>query len=486
MRWLLCALLSLVASPARAEAPAKDAYISMMYSNAIDQTSPFELVRSGSWKADPEARYVKLHVYLDEPVPMSAVEVDACDPPAGTLQYSLWVNFDEFTFRKHGENEEESEADAPPYPREGGYSGKTFFARRFPPGTLARSLTFNFESWRGVSLCGLRVYDENGQPYKLHVPSVVAGSATASSTLTPTPAYDVMHLFDSRFEYAWASAGKATDVDLAFAFAEPQRVEKLRLWNGYQRSSTHCAANSRAKWLVVSGDGGYSTMVEVADQLGSQVVTLPQPFVGRELHIHVADAYLGKTYKDLVISELRFWNGSEWLALDSLPMMRAAAKSNRALFDAARLTGVLNQSYFADGSEAGGFSADEATLRLRADGSFYLSGTGASIAKDDDLKEYFTLGNFEIKTADPAKGLRLRLFGLYYETDAYGDCNGCGRDCNRPDDRSLARIFEEYVTVKVEARKGEDPILRVDNESGGKKLPFKTLHLRLETRTSHR
>jgi hypothetical protein len=485
MRWLLCALLSLAASPAHAQAQPKDAYISMMYSNAIDQTSPFELVRTGSWKAEPSARYVKLHVYLDEPVPMSAVEVDACDPPAGTLQYSLWVNFDESTFGRAPDDGKEEEEEASPYPSEGGFSGKTFYARRFAPGTQARSLTFNFESWRGVSLCGLRVYDENGQPYKLHVPSIVAGSATASSTLSPTAAYDVMNLFDSRFEYAWASAGQASDVDLAFAFAEPQRVEKLRLWNGYQRSGAHCIANSRAKWLVVSGEGGYSTMVEVADQLGSQVVALPKPFVGRELHIHVADAYLGKSYKDLVISELRLWNGADWFALDSLPMMRAAAKSNRELFDAAGLTGMLNQSYFADGSEAGGFSADEATLRLRADGSFYFRGTGPSASGHDDLKDYFTLGNFEIKTADPSKGVRLRLFGLYYETDAYGDCNGCGRDCNRPDDRSAGRIFEEYVTVKAEGRKADDLVLRIDNESGGKKLPFKTLHLRLETRTGY-
>lgn len=464
MRALALAVLLALSAPAFA----KDAYVSMMHANAIDQESPLQLIRTGKWKAAAEARYVKLHVYLDEPVPMSAVELDACTKPP-EHGFSLWVNFEETSFHT---NEAEEEGRLVPEPERIGFEGTTFFARGFQPGTEARSLTFNFESWQGVSLCGLRVYDPEGKPYHLVAPATVGGTAIASSTLAPLAAYDVMNLFDSRFEYAWASAGEPKNVDLVFRFDAPQTIDRLRIWNGYQRSGTHCIANSRAKGIEVTGEGGYSASLRVADELGSQVIALPKPFTGRELRLRIADSYLGKAYKDLVISELRFGGGGAWFMLDSLPMLRDAAAENRASFDSAGLPSnlVLNQSY------STGFESSN-VLRLRADGSFYLSGQ-AEIR--DEMRAYFALGNFEVALPKPPDGIRLRLFGLYYETEAYGDCNGCGRDCNRKTDAKLGRIFEEYVTVKATARSEKDVVLRVDNQSGGKKLPFKSLELRPE------
>jgi hypothetical protein len=437
----------------------------MMHSNAIDQESPFQLVRTGKWKAAPDARYVKLHIYFDEPVPMSAVEVDGCVTPSDP-KFSVWLNFEETHFYTNDEADEEREF---PYPAKGGLADKTYFARGYPKGTEARSLTFNFESWQGVSLCGLRVYDAEGKPYHLVAPTTVGGTAIASSTLSPEAAYDVMNLFDSRFEYAWASAGEAKGVDLVFRFAAPQTIDRLRIWNGYQRSGTHCIANSRAKRIEVTGDGGYSAALDVKDELGSQVLALPKPFTGRELRLRVTDAWVGKAYEDLVISELRFGSSGAWFMLDSLPMLRAAASANRAAFDAAGVTSalVLNQSYAEEADDA-------AKLRLRADGSFYLSGRGE---RNDEVRRYFALGNFEVALSQVAGGLRLRLFGIHYETEAYGDCNGCGRDCNRKSDSKRGKIFEEYVTLKLARDSRSKTYLRVDNESGGKKLPFKELEL---------
>ena len=467
MRWIVLALLCLCGT----NAFAKDAYVSMMYSNAIDQESPFQLIRTGSWKAAREARYVKLHIYFDEPVPMSGVEVDGCIEPSDS-KFSVWLNFEQTHFYTNDEGEEPEFV----YPAKGGFAGKTYFAREYPKGTEARSLTFNFESWQGVSLCGLRVYDAEGKPYHLVAPAAVGGTAIASSTLSPLAAYDVMNLFDSRFEYAWASAGEAKGVDLVFRFDAPQTIDRLRLWNGYQRSGTHCVANSRAKKIEVSGDGGYSAVLEVKDELGSQVIALPKPFTGRELRLRIADAYVGKAYKDLVISELRFGGGGAWFMLDSLPMLRAASSANRAAFDAAGVTSalVLNQSYQSSDPERESLSV---TLRLRADGSFYLSGAAE---RDDEVRNYFALGKFEVALSQSAGGLRLRLFGIYYETEAYGDCNGCGRDCNRKSDAKTGKIFEEYVRVKFLPDSKPLPVLQIENESRGKKLPFEKLALSAE------
>ena len=59
------------------------------------------------------------------------------------------------------------------------------------------------------------------------------------------------------------------------------------------------------------------------DQLGAQVVKLPKPFTGKKFKMKVIDSYPGKTYKDLVISELRFYDGKDWFfMLDPLPKMK--------------------------------------------------------------------------------------------------------------------------------------------------------------------
>lgn len=111
-------------------------------------------------------------------------------------------------------------------------------------------------------------------------------------------------------------------------------------------------------------------------------------------------------------------------------------------------------------------------IRLRADGSFYLSGSMDESSEDgEDSLDYFALGNYAIKKASADGGIRLRLFGLYYESDSYSDCNGCGRDCNKndlPEGVAVQKIFQEYVTIKRAADGG----FEVVNESGGKKLPF--------------
>lgn len=103
-------------------------------------------------------------------------------------------------------------------------------------------------------------------------------------------------------------------------------------------------------------------------------------------------------------------------------------------------------------------------LRLRADGSLYLSGYL-------DEAQYFALGNYEIKEVTPDKGIKLRLFGLYYESEIYGDCNGCGRDCNQPalpEPNPAQKIFQEYVTIRATGLGRYELV----NASGGKRLKF--------------
>ncbi|MDH5785996.1 MAG: discoidin domain-containing protein [Chromatiales bacterium] len=438
---------------------ASDAYLSMIYTNAMDKSLPFDIFTKGEWAPDPNGRFVKLHMYFDEPIKIKGIEIDSC----GTLKHddlSIFFNFDQWLLSLTPRGE--GEIPAALYPK---HRGDLLVLDGFRGPLEVRSLTFNFEHNSGFKICDIRLLDEGGQPYRVKTPRRVSGSVSADSVLKPASAYDPLYLFDSRFEYGWASDKKEKGISLQLDFDVPQRVEKVRLWNGYQRSVTHYIANSRATKLLLSGDGGYRAEVSVSDQLGSQVVTLPTPFTGRQLKMTVADAERGKHYRDLVLSEMRLFDGSEWFMLDPYARLHDAVEGNRKAFATASVDALLNDSYTAV-RESEEESYVSSTLRLRADGSLYISGYL-------DEAEYFALGNYEVKKAS-ADGLKLRLFGLYYETEVYGDCNSCGRDCNKPalpEPDPNQKIFQEIVTIRwLEGGKYE-----LVNQSGGKKLKFDRL-----------
>jgi hypothetical protein len=426
----------------------------MVYSNSTAQGLPFELFSKGRWQPDPGARYVKLHLYLDHPAQLSGFKVIPCGKRL-SAEMTAFANFDEWLWKIDADS-------AMPEPLQS-ESQATSVKGEVYPDTEVRSLTFNFEKNQGFALCGVKLYDKAGRPLDIVVPKIVGGKASASSTLEPHAAYDVMNLFDSRFESAWASNKQATNVALTFEFDQPQTLTKLRIWSGYQRSPEHCIANSRPKTLRIDGDNGYSANVTVLDIMGAQEIALPKPYMGKTLRMTVEDAYRGKAYSDLVISELRFGNDNGWFMLDPLPHIRQGIEENRKQFIEANLRDVLDN----------GLRTDEgAVFRLRSDGSFYLSGSRNTLSRGE--LNYFAIGNYEIKGKDAVKGLQLRLFGLFHESEAYGDCNGCGRDCNRAA-ADKEKIFQELVWLKPEKNKRV-----IFDASGGKRLGRKPQQFWLE------
>lgn len=458
-------------------ASAKDAALSMAYTNALCDELPFAIFSKGSWSPAPKARYVKLHLYFDDPIMVQGLEIDTCgshvDPGL-----SLFFNFDQWVL--HTDPTLTGEVPKAMYMQK---KGDLLVLKNFDKSVEVRSLTFNFERSVDFKICGIHLKDPQGETYNIKTPALVAGSVDASSTLDPHSAYDPVFLFDSRFEYGWASNKQAKNVSLNFHFDRPQRVEKIRIWNGYQRSVGHCQANSRAKVVKLTGDGGYSEEISVRDILGAQVIALPKPFTGKELKFEIADSYIGKSYPDLVISELRFFDGGQWFMLDPAGKLKDGIEANRTQFARAHADALLNQSYLGEYQYKEGadiVKGTDTTLRLRADGSFYI----ASIddPENGEAARYFALGNYEIKDADPQKGLSLRLFGLFYRSEQYGDCNGCGRDCNKNatlDDGSIQKIFQTFVTIRPTVA-GKFTIVNETRKYRGN-LPFDKRELSLET-----
>ncbi len=473
--WLLLLSLQTYSLPARPAAAAKKSVvsISMVYSNAIDKTLPYVIFHNKRWDAAEDASYVKLHLYFDKPVRIHGIVLDTCKPLKSS---NFWVffNFNEITLdvrKRHASGRIDYKAR---------YDNNLISLTNFSQSVETRSLTFNFEKNTHVSLCGLRLLQRDGTPYRLTVPSVEQGTADANSTLAPVEDNSVYNLFDSRFERAWNSDPAKKDAELVFTFNRPVTISRLRLWNGNQQSEKQCIANARARILVLIGDKTQTgtrngkpvfqqqmRTIEAKDKPGSQVLTLASPMTTRTLRIRITKRYAGQN-NILSISELRFFNGKNWFMPDTLSRQQAAIARHRKLFTEAGLKGVLNRGLIRGDSD----DIESSRLRLRADGSFYIS--GSNFDESNTPITYYALGTYRVVSADRKTGLTLKLSGLFYETQLYGDCNGCGRDCNLVKADDEYRVFSETVRLQRLRRNR----FRLSNLSNGQQLPFsrKLLH----------
>src|SRR5260221_1265299 len=153
--------------------------VSMVYSNATSGAQPYVLFEGKEWRAHERARFVKLHVYFDQGIPLTGFDLVPCKPDPAQSELSFFINFDQLMFPSAAAQKAEAEAEqglreamrakrkpqrakpkaGEPEPEEEAESededyvvtdGKARFNIR-----LARALTVNFERKRGVRVCGI-------------------------------------------------------------------------------------------------------------------------------------------------------------------------------------------------------------------------------------------------------------------------------------------------------------------------------------------
>ena len=445
--------------------------IPMATATAMDgESTPFDALEGGTWRAPEDAQWVKTHFYFGESVSLEKISFTFCGEEGPRRIYGF-INFDEQYVGLSPEN--------------GSYSVE------FDP-VDARSLTLNFGETKGVCLKDIK-FESNGQQVLFVTPRRVAGTVSASSTLEPTDAYEAMNLFDSRLEYAWSSDDAAENVTLDFQFEEEQTITGLRLWNGYQRSAVHCWKNARPMTVRFEavGTGAVQDAV-LADKLGNQEWDFGgDELTGTDFRLTIVDAFAGKSYQDMVVSELRFMGGDKGqFLIDSRGRIAEKAQANEAQFAEAGLAHLLNASL--QGEVEQGVQVSEQvetmdagmTLRLRSDGSFYFNGNIFEADWQQELEtttQIFGLGNYHIKSVG-SDNITLRLFGLLRELkEEYPmgmDCNGCGRDCSQEIDESGAKatMFSDVVEL-IAVGEG---MYRLDDKDKTPELGFRRALLGLE------
>jgi hypothetical protein len=168
-----------------------------------------------------------------------------------------------------------------------------------------------------AGLAEIIFYDANGAVIKLTPPRLVEGSVKPSSTLQPEEAYHAGYLFDSRKDSGWVEGakGSGTGESLAFSFSSPVNISKIKIWNGLLISDVHYTANERVKTFSFSSSGESGKDYTITDSQSPQTVQLDKTLTGKDFRFEIKNVYAGKSYKDTVISDIKFGDASGWFTL---------------------------------------------------------------------------------------------------------------------------------------------------------------------------
>lgn len=257
-------------------------------------------------------------------------------------------------------------------------------------------------------------------PLPVVIPKFVSGKVRVSSILSPETAYGFENLFDSKLDFAWATDGKKTDgigENINIDLDKPQKLSGLKIWNGYQRSDTHYYANARPAKLSVTINEEPEFSLTVSDKMDSQELRFPKIHQSvKKLAIKISGIHKGKTYKDMVISELKLLDENGNTMILSVPPVKMiiTGKVLPRLMDISIkpfMLGVLREEdqskdYY-DSSFGSAYDYPHKSIRLRSNGSF------VGYFNDGDIME----GNWE----PLPDGVRIfgKKYATYYSNSIY-------------------------------------------------------------------
>ena len=264
-----------------------------------------------------------------------------------------------------------------------------------------------------ISEIKVMVMDKNGDAIPMRIVPIaeVGGSVEASSSLEPVEAYGPDFLFDSRLSFGWADGndGRTGEVEnLTINFDEPQRIEKLKIWNGYHRSREHFDQNERAEVISFAPSGEEPSLYELPDTMEPQIITLDFPLEVSSYFLDFVEIYPGETYRDLVISELHFFDGEEWFVIDS----GGSETRKRSILEWAQNThagAFIDRQLYADFSDD--YRYDEQTLVIRSNSSFVI---WKNNSHSDTRERMYADGNWQILDDST-----IRIFGRMHRLASY-------------------------------------------------------------------
>lgn len=298
--------------------------------------------------------------------------------------------------------------------------------------------------------------DKEGKKLNIMPLKALKGSVMASSTLTPAEAYTADFLFDSRYDFGWAEGNKeGTGIDeiININFDAEQNISKLMIWNGFHRSAVHYKSNARVKQFEF-GTPGNMALYTIADEMIPQEIVLQKPVKAKQFVFKVKEIYPGASYKDLVISEMKFYTDWGWSTLQT------DGPEKRKSEIVSKLKGTVMEKmmdhwYHSEKLVYGNFNMNFiSSLILRSNQSFVI--WTDERATDRDAVGLSTVydGNWELVSAD-GNSAKIKIFGKRRAiTQGYGAYKGTQKS-------DQVTIFSDVLTITPSEISGEKFIEKI-------------------------
>lgn len=307
----------------------------------------------------------------------------------------------------------------------------------------------SFPQDASVVIKELTVFNDKGKPMRLMPPKRIHGTITASSTLAPESAYSPSNLFDARKEFVWVEGNKdksGEDEVITFEFMEEVNMSALQIWDGYQRSDEHFAANARVRDFEFGLKDGPKATYTLRDTKAGQKIDLQTALKGRVFELKIKSIYPGRNYKDLAISEMLFFDGEKPFTLATELSRQYVGELHRKTVTTP-LAKILDRRISNVVEEADVLTHQ--SLILRSDGTFVMYSSNK--LPTDTESQTLADGNWELLRADGA-GAVLKVFGKWNNVSDFVELYQ-GKTT-----RDITRIFSDELTVDANTIKGKKMI----------------------------
>ncbi|MFP4013810.1 MAG: NADase-type glycan-binding domain-containing protein [Chitinispirillaceae bacterium] len=307
-----------------------------------------------------------------------------------------------------------------------------------------------------VNISELKLFGSKNKPIVIIPHQTVGCEISASSTLSPELGYSAYNLVDSKLDFGWSEGAKGSGKGewVRFTFEQDVKIFALKIWNGYQRSSSHFVNNSRAREISFGVKGDTAFQFTLEDTREPQLLQLPEPLSAKEFTLEVKGVYAGKRYADLVLSEILFYSGDSVIVpLGSYEAEKVAGTTG---IENKQLQKVLDRkidvSTFS-GDEAGFTNAtSDVSLIIRSNNSFvYYENKMEDNEMVHEQQTVIGEGGWELvaKSDSPAQ---IRIFGKLYATGSREHVYKGSKE------RQSTNIFQDFLTISDDFIAGKNYI----------------------------
>lgn len=309
-----------------------------------------------------------------------------------------------------------------------------------------------FSKAHAVGIKSINMWGDDSKEFRLIAPRKVDGRIVSSSTLQSSSKYSSTNLFDNKKSTAWVEGidGKGIGEQLSFDFSQPVKIDAIKIWNGYQRSTNTYQSNARLKSFSLGESTGKLYEYTLRDDEAAQRVDLRVPLESK-FELKINSAYDGAKYQDLAISEILFFEKGKPLQLlikDNSEEFSQTLKVKGTNLESLIDTRVTNEMDYGPS----GFYVDRSII-LRSNGTFsmHLLEKMYPVTEDGTLETYETKadGIWEIQSASASKSI-IKLTGKLVDiTAALAQAKG------KNEEAEIIQIFNENLTIENGLIRGE-------------------------------